>query len=469
MAAMQKGRVEGTPQKAKVDDSIFDDLPAINKDAAGIDIGSKEHFVAVGDDRDETPVRKFGCFTPDLLAMAEWLKKCRIRTVVMESTGVYWIPVFRILVDYGFDVNLIDARYPKHVPGRKTDVWDSRWLRKLHTYGLLRSCFIPPKQIGVLRTYWRHRASIVESCSQQIHMMQKALEQMNVQLHKVLSDITGMTGMMIIRAIVNGERDPVVLARMKHRLVKNSEETIAKALTGDYRAEHLFTLRQALATFDFHHQMLVECDKQIQECMAQFEDKQSKASGPPEDKAPKHQSRRKNQPHFDLRTELIRISGVDLTKINGIDTITAQTVISECGTDLSAFPTDKHFASWLGLCPNNRITGGKVHSRRTRRVQNRVAQALRVAAQSLHHSKSALGAFFRRMRGRLGAPKAITATAHKLARLIYMMLKHGEAYVDKGQEYYEQQYQDRTLNALTRQAEGMGYTLVLQHTGEVVS
>jgi transposase len=457
----------------KVDEHYFDHMDVVHRDVAGIDIGSQEHYVAIPEDRDEMPVRKFGCYTPDLEAMADWLAARNVRYVVMESTGVYWIPTYQILSSRGFDVKLVDARHAKNVPGRKTDVWDCRWLRKLHAFGLLNGCFMPPPEIGPLRSYWRWRAGLVEACSQQIHLMQKALEQMNVQLHKVLSDITGVTGMTMLRAIVRGEHDPLTLARMKHPQVKKSDEEIAKALTGDYRPEHLFTLRQALETYDFYQHQVRECDQQIQKYMEGLNSKKdtdsSSGSANPSEANGTTATRRKNQPHFDLRAELTRITGVDLTRIDGIEAMTAQTVISEIGTDVSAFPTHKHFTSWLCLCPNHRITGGRVRSRKTRRSQNRVAHALRIAAQSLHRSKSALGAFFRRIKARHGAPKAITATAHKLARLIYAMLKHGQAYVDQGQQAYEQQYQERAVKALRKHAESMGYTLVETATGALVS
>lgn len=448
----------------KGDETLFETLEPLNRDVAGIDIGSETHYVSVAEDRDEQPVRTFGCFTPDLQAMASWLSACRITSVVMESTGVYWLPAYQVLSEAGFEVVLVDAHHARHVPGRKTDVWDCCWLRKLHTFGLLRGCFIPPQEVGVLRTYWRHRGSLVEGCAQQIHRMQKALEQMNLQLHKTLTDITGVSGMRILRAIVAGERNPKTLARLSHPSVKASEEEIVKALSGHWRAEHLFTLRQALATYDFLHQQIKECDQQIQQVMAQFEDKTPPGEEPKEPPAPNRASRRKNQPHFDLRQELVRITGVDLTRIDGIDALTAQTLIAEVGPNLSAFATEKHFASWLGLCPNHRITGGKVKSRRTKKVQNRTAQALRIAAQSLHRSKSALGAYYRRMRARLGPAKAVTATAHKLARLIYRMLTQGQAYVDQGQDYYEQKYQQQVLQSLHKKAAALGYTLVQNST-----
>jgi len=408
-------------------------LKQINPNAAGIDIGSEEHYVAVPENRDEQPVRKFGCLTPELHEMAKWLKKCEIETVAMESTGVYWIPVAEVLERYSIEIKLVDAYHVKNVPGRKTDVTDCQWLQQLHMFGLLRGAFRPEKQIRVLRSYWRQRASLVEAAARQIQLMQKALEQMNLQLHKVISDITGVTGMNIIRAIIAGERNPVVLAQMKHHLIKSSQETIAKALTGAYSEEHLFALKQAVEIYDIYRNKIAECDRQIQRYLSTFETKADpKDLGP---KPAKKKTRNKNAPGFNLRGELYRITGVDLTQIDGIDVMTAHTVISECGFDISAFPSEKHFASWLGLSPNNRITGGKIFSSRTRKVQNRISTVLRMAAQSLHRSKTALGAYYRRMRARLGAPKAITATAHKLAIQIYRMLKYGGDYIDKGQKY----------------------------------
>lgn len=444
-----------------------DHMQQINPKAAGIDIGSTKHYVAVPAGLDKEPVRNFGCFTPDLHQMARWLRRCGIETVAMESTGVYWVPVYEVLERYGLDVKLVDARHVKNVPGRKTDVLDCQWIQQLHSFGLLFGAFIPEEGMGVLRSYWRQRAALVESCSKQIHLMHKALEQMNLQLHKVLSDVTGVTGMKIIRAIIAGEHDPVILACMRNSQVKSSEETIAKALTGEYREEHLFALKQALELYDVYQEKIAECDRQIEQHMQTFE-----AKGNPEqiDSNPgDKRKRRKNEPFFDLGAQLCRITGVNLTRIDGIDVTTAQTIITECGIDMSQFPTEKHFASWLGLCPNNRVTGGKVKRTKTKKVSNRAAQALRLAAHSLHSSKSALGAYYRRMRQRLGAPKAITATAHKLACRIYRVLKFGEEYVDEGQERYEQHYQARVLKNLKSRAQSMGFTLVSIQTGETVS
>ncbi len=438
-------------------------LPEIHPNAAGIDVGSQTHYVAVPEGRAAEAVRHFGCYTDDLHAMARWLKECGVETVAMESTGVYWVPIFQVLEHHGFEVKLVDARHVSNVPGRETDVDDARWLQRLHSYGLLRGCFRPDDHIAVLRTYWRHRASLVESASRQILLMQKSLEQMNVQLHKAISDITGVTGRAIIRAIVAGERNAQVLATLRNSKIKRTEQEIAAALTGDWREEHLFTLTQALHFYDTYQASIAQCDAQIEQYLDKFASKADPHDLP---RKPK-QSRRKNQPHFDLREHLYRISGVDLTAIDGIAALTAQTIFAECGYNLGDdFPSEKHFASWLGLCPHNRITGGKVKSRSTRKVQNRVATALRVAAQSLHDSHTALGAFFRRMRARLGAQKAVTATAHKLACLVYRMLRYGMHYVDQGQQAYERQYRQRQLKSLKRQAARLGLAVVeLQNEG----
>ena len=436
----------------------------INANAAGIDIGSQRHYVCVGAEKSDSYVRSFGCYPPDLEEMAKWLLECGIETVAMESTGVYWIPVHTVLSQHGLDVNLVDARHVKNVPGRKTDVADCQWIQQLHSFGLLRGCFLPESDIGVLREYWRHRSSLVESVSREILHMQKSLEQMNLQLHKAISDITGVTGMKIIRAIVAGERSAIVLAGMREAGVKKSEDEIRKALSGFYREEHLFTLKQALDLYDILHAKIRECDQKIHECLRSFEGKSDLESYEP--KSPKS-SRRKNQPHFALGRELYRITGVDLTAIEGIESLTAQMVISEVGFDLSRFPTEEQFTSWLKLCPENRITGGKVRRRGTQKSQNRLANALRIAAQSLHSSKSALGAFYRRIRARHGASKAITATARKLACLIYRMLRYGMEYVSQGQQEYEQRYQEQQRQALKRRAAALGYELVCLQTGEV--
>ena len=437
-------------------------LSKLNLNAACIDIGSEEHFVAVPEDRDEQPVRKFRCFTADLHALAQWLKACRIDTVAMESTGVYWIPLFQILETYGFEVKLVNARHVKNVPGRKTDVLDCQWLQRLHTYGLLSGSFRPEDQVCVLRSYWRHRDNLVRYASAHIQHMQKALTEMNIQLHKVITEITGVTGMRIIRAIVAGERNPLVLAGMKDRRIMSSTQDIVKSLEGDYRHEHLFALKQAIELYDFYHRQIEACDRQIEACLFQFDSKVDIETNPAPPSKMGNRKPRRNEPQVDLHTQLYRITGVDFTRIDGLDVSSVQTIITEVGLNPGSFPTDKHFASWLGLCPDNRITGGKVKSSKTRKVVNRAADAFRLAAQALHRSSSALGAYYRRMRAKLGAPKAITATAHKLSRIFYHLWKNGESYLDPGADYYEQRYKERVLKNIKAKAKQLGYAITLE-------
>jgi len=447
-------------QKRKTKNTRPPSFPTINPNAAGIDIGSAEHWVAVPEDRDEQAVRKFACFTQDLHAMAAWLKQCKVETVVMESTGVYWIPVFQILETHGFEVKLANAKQAKNVPGRKTDVLDCQWLQRLHTYGLLSGSFRPDNAICVLRSYWRHRETLVSYISSHVQHMQKALTQMNVQLHKVISDITGVTGMRIIRAILNGERDPLKLAQMKNYRIRSTTETIAKALEGDYRPEHVFSLRQAVELYDFYQRQIQACDREIEAYLSQLDgiDIVSNPIPPSRRRIQKHKG---NQPEFDLRTHLYRISGVDFTQIDGLDVLNVQTILSEVGLNPEAFPTVKNFTSWLALCPNNRITGGRIKSRSTRKTVNRAAEAFRMAAYALTNSSSALGAFFRRMRTRHDSPKAITATAHKIARIFYTMWKTHTSYQDLGADYYEQRYKQRVLKNIKRKAKQIGYLITL--------
>lgn len=426
-----------------------------NAHAAGIDVGASDHWVAVPADRDAQPVRRFGTFTADLHAIAQWLEQCGIQTVVMESTGIYWIPLFEVLETQGFDVRLVDAHHVKQVPGRKTDVQDCQWLQELHSYGLLRGAFRPEDEVCILRSYLRQREELIGDASRAIQHMQKALEQMNVKLTEVVSDITGKTGMTIIRLILAGERDAETLARQRDRRCKQDQATLAKALQGTWRQEHVFALAQAVARYDFIHEQILACDQQIEACLKAFE---TKAEG--EAAATRPRRRQGNAPDFDVWTSLYQMTGVDLTQIDGIDVLSALKVISEIGLDMTRWPTAKHFASWLGLCPGNKISGGKRYRSRTKPTANRAAAALRMAAQTLSHSHSALGAYYRRMRARLGAPGAITATAHKLARIVYSMLRHGVPYVDVGQHAYEQQYRDRVVKNLKRNAQAFGFTLV---------
>lgn len=438
--------------------SLDNSVPQIAPNAAGIDIGADTHWVSVPPERDGQSVRSFGCFTKDLYALADWLKQCGITTVAMESTGVYWIPVFQILDARGFEVCLVNAHHLKTVPGRKSDVLDCQWLRQLHSYGLLAASFRPTDAVCVLRSYIRQRERLTQNASVHIQRMQKALTEMNLQLPQVVSDITGATGMRIIRAIVAGERDPQRLATMRDPRTKRSTADIAAALEGDYRAEHLFVLQQELLLYDTYCQQIAQCDEQIQACLATFEDK----SDPDMPLPPRPRGRQasRNAPQFDLRAHLYRLCGIDFTQIDGLDVLSVQTILSEVGLDPQRFPSVKHFTSWLGLCPGSRISGGKVLSSKTRKVVNRAAKAFRIAAQSLARSQTALGAFYRRIRSRLGAPKAVTATAHKLARLFYRLWSTGEAYEDMGVDAYEQQYQQRVLKHLKRRAQQIGFDLV---------
>jgi transposase len=437
----------------------FAHLEQINLHAAGIDVGSAEHWVCVPGGRAEPHVRRFGCFTPDLETMAEWLMSCGVTTVAMESTGVYWIPLFQTLESKGFEVKLVNAHHLKTVPGRKSDVLDCQWLQKLHTYGLLAGSFRPDDQVCVLRSYVRQRERLIQGAALHIQRLQHALIQMNVQLHKVISDISGVTGMAIIRAIVAGERNPLSLAALKDPRIRSTHEEIAKALTGNYRGELLFVVQQELLLYDLHQQQIVACDTQIEQCLSGFDARTEQAPPPAQNKRRKTTQ---NAPAFDLRGHLYRVSGVDFTQINGLDALSVQTILSEVGLDPTRFPSVKHFCSWLGLCPGTRITGGKPLSSQTRRVVNRAANAFRLAAQAVSRSHSALGAFYRRMRARLGAPKAITATAHKIARLFYKLWSTDGTYTDPGETYYEQKYRERLVKQLKKTAQSLGFEVVPQ-------
>jgi transposase len=423
-------------------------------------------------DRDAEPVRRFDCYTADLHRLADWLQQCGVTTVAMQSTGVYWIPLYEILDARGLEVYLVNARHTKNLPGRKSDVQESQWLLKLHTYGLLHNSFHPVAEIRVARTYWRQRGDHVRAISTCIQRMQKALTQMNIQLANVISDLSGWTGLRIVRAILAGERAPEALAALSHPGIHASRETIAKSLEGTWQPELVFVLQQEVALYDAYQQRIVECDHALEQHLRVFADKVRETTSddvPATRSGPKR--RRKagsHAPQFDLGRELHRISGVDLTRIDGIDVGVgvAQTVISEVGLDMSRWATEHHFASWLGLCPDNRITGGKVFRRGTRPVINRAATALRLAATTLLRSQSYLGAQYRRFRSKLGAPKAVTAMAHKLARLVYRMLKWGHAYVDKGLQYYEDRHRQQQVRLLHKNAARLGLLIVEPSTAE---
>jgi len=436
-------------------------LPMIQPDAAGVDVGAREIYVAVPPDRDEEAVRHFSTFTEDLHKIAGWLKQCRIKSVAMEATGVYWIPLYQVLEEAGLEVCLVNARHFQHVPGRKSDVADCQWLQYLHTVGLLRSSFRPAQEICALRTLWRHRESLVQMAAEHVQHMQKAMDQMNVQLHHVISDITGVTGLAIVEAIIRGERNPQKLAKLRQETIHASEEVIAKSLVGDYRDEHLMTLRQSLEFYRIYQKKIDEVDEEVCRRGRALPSKIDVEQHPLPPSAKKRRRRpQHNAPRFDMRGEFYRLLGTDLTQVPALDCSTIQTLFSEIGPDLSKFRSAAAFASWLTLCPNREVSGGKVLRSRTRKARNRAAIALRVAAQTLHHSRSFLGQFYRRMRTKLGAPKAITATAHKLARIIYRLVTKEEAYDESVFAYYEAAHRLRIEARLRRQAKRLGFQLL---------
>jgi len=430
----------------------------VHPNAAAIDVGARMHVAAVGADRTAEPVRSFGTFTTDLHRLVDWFAECGVETVVMESTSVYWIPVFELLEARGFVVFLVNARDAKHVPGRKTDVSDAQWLQRLHSHGLLRASFRPKGEIVELRAYLRQRERLLEYAASHIQHMQKALTEMNLQLHHVVADITGATGLRIIRAILAGERDPAVLALLRDTRCHASVETITKALTGHYRAEHLFALEQALALYDAYQEKASACDARIEAVLKQLSFRRGRVVGPLP--SPRQGMRRQpNGPEFDVRAALFALLGKDLTQINGLGPYLALKLIAECGDDLSAWPSAKHFTSWLCLAPSNKISGGKVLSSRTRRSGSRSAALLRLAAVTIGRTDTALGAFYRRLSARIGKVKAITATARKIAVLFYNALRHGMDYVDPGASSYETRYRARVIDNLHRRAKAFGFVL----------
>lgn len=420
--------------------------------AAGIDVGASSHWVAVPPHLVEESVLEFGAMTDDLNAMAGWLLACGVDTVALESTGVYWIPVYEVLEQRGLKVWLVDARQMKYVPGRKSDVQDCQWLQKLMSLGFLRAAWRPDGEVCVVRAVARQREVLLIEQASWVQRMQKSLVQMNIQLTEVLTDVMGMTGQAIIREIVAGQRDPKALARHRDRRVKASAEAITKALTGNWRDEHLFVLRQALAMYDDIARHVAECDTKLQTLLRALGQRNVDLG-----KIPRAGS--KTRQEFDARQTLANWAGVDLTRINGLGLAAVMKILSEIGPDLSRFETVKHFCSWLGLCPGTKISGGKILSAKTKRSANRVRQALKMAAMSLSHSSSALGAFYRRLCSRMDKPSANTATAHKLARMVYFMLTRGEDFVDQGQQRYEEQQRLRSIAALKRRAAALGFEI----------
>jgi len=432
-------------------------MAPVHPHAAAIDIGATLHVAAVGPDRDPEPVRSFGTFTADLHRLADWLVQGGVTTVAMESTGVYWIPAYEILEQRGLEVVLVNARDAKHVPGRKTDVSDAQWLQRLHEYGLLRGSFRPKGEVATLRAYLRQRERLLDYAAAHIQHMQKALMQMNLQLHHVVSDVTGATGMRIIRAIVAGERDLDKLAGYRDPRCHAPLETIRQALVGNDREEHVFALAQALELYDTYQAKVAACDARIEAVLSRLQDAAAKPAGklPPALPALRHA----NAPAFDVRAALQAVLGVDLTRIHGIGPYLALKLVGECGTDLAAWPSAKHFTSWLCLAPSNKISGGKVLSSRTRRSGSRAAALLRLAAVTVGRTATALGAFYRRLSARIGKAKAVTATARKIAVLFYNAVRHGMDYADPGAAYYEERYRQRVLLNLQRRAKALGYVL----------
>ena len=454
-----------SPGKPRVSPTVLDRL---NPHVAGIDCGSAEHFVAVPPDRDPTPVRSFSTFTTDLLRLADWLIACRVTSVAMEATGVYWIPIYEILEARGIEVLLVNARHLKNVPGRKSDVSDCEWIRELHSVGLLRGSFRPTDAIVALRAYLRHRQTLIESAGTYIQRMQKALVQMNLQLPLVVSDITGVTGLRILRDIVAGQRDPHRLAEHRDHRCRASKTEIIAALTGHYRAEHLFVLQQNLELFDICQTQLEACDRVIDAHVRTLTVRLT----PPPRRCPHRGSRRSRATtnhDSSIRAPLHQLTGgVDLTQIDGIAPYTALKLISEIGTDMSRWPTEKHFTSWLTLAPKNKISGGRLLSSRTQPSANRAAAILRMTVMCLNRTQTALGAFYRRLAARIGKPQAITATARKLAILVYRALKGQLVYQDPGADAYDRQQRTRMLRHLRQRAATLGFELVNRETGEIL-
>jgi transposase len=448
-----------------------DELAVTRRHAAGIDVHASVHFVAVAP-QDVPPgfvnpegqlppgVRKFGTCTADLEELAAWLKDCGVITVAMESTGVYWIALYDLLASQGFEVLLVDPRQTKHAPGRpKSDVLDCQWIRRLHSYGLLTASFRPADDIVRWRGFVRQREMLIRYAAQHVQHLQKTLEEMNVKLTEVVSDIVGQTGLKILKDIVRGVRDPAKLAKHRHTNCQRSEAEIARALRGTWRAEHLFALKQGLRLYEFYQTQLRACEEQIEACLRTLQDKSDGQPLPPNQRGRKRRPE-KNEVRFEARALLFRMAGVDLTAVEGISEMTALVILSELGTDLSAFAHEKNFVSWLGLCPQHRGSAGKIFKRRTRPGANRVARALRMAAQGCHHAKNALGAFYRRIQARAGGSKAIVATARKIAERVYRLLKYGQEYVRQSEQAYEAAYQERVTQALARRAARLGYQLV---------
>ncbi|NJM40484.1 MAG: IS110 family transposase [Anaerolineae bacterium] len=448
------------PRKQKV--ASIDNLPVINPNAAGLDIASDEIMACIPSGRDPHNIQAFGTFTVDLDALADWLTLCKIDTVAMESTGLYWIPIFELLESRGFKVILVNPLHVKQVAGRKSDVSDAQWIQTLHTFGLLEASFRPTADFAILRTYLRHRQSLIESRADQIRLIQAALLQMNLQLSLVLKDITGTTGLAILRDILSGERDPNTLALHRNNNCKYSQEDIAKALTGSWRDEHLFTLRQSVEAFDTFSKLIANADVQIERYLASLMPTAPAIPPTPDSHKSKHNTHSKNAPPKSSEPHLRRVAGVDLLEVDGYSTSTVQVILAEVGSDVSQFPSANHFSSWLGLAPHNEKSGGKILRNRVGKHPNRVAHALRLAAVSLLRSDTALGAYHRRMKARIGPAQAVVATAHKLAVITYYMLRDKTPYRPRDAAAYDQHFRERQVKSLERNAKRLGFSLVPQ-------
>lgn len=447
-----------SPTRKKKTATTSHRLPVVRPNAAGIDISSRDLVVSVDPERDPEPIRTFALFTEDLERLAEWLRKLGVATVAIESTSTYWVPVFQILEPLGIEVCLVNARDVKGVPGRKTDVQDAEWLRFLHSVGLLRSSFRPPDAVCAVRSLLRHRQNLIAQAGTQVQLMQKALNQMNLQLHNVISDITGSSGLRILRAVLAGERDADTLARLCDRRIKADARTVAKSLRGDWRPEHLFVLGQCLEAWDHLQTQLSALDQEVERQMGAFAPRVDATELPPGSKTPSQRTH--NAPGFDLRLELYRLFGVDLTQVPGIDVSTAWTFFGEVGRDVDRFPTPKHFSSWLGLCPGNRISGGKILSAKTRKVVNRLSNALRMAAQCLWRAKNPMGEMFRSLLLRFGAPKAITAMANRLARILFVMVRDQVSYNPELLRGHLICQEQRRIKRLHKEADRLGFKVV---------
>ena len=449
-------------------------LSQLNPKCAGIDVGAAELFVCIAKNTSEQEVRSFSTFTADIKLMIAWLKQNKVESVAMESTGVYWIPPYEFLEEAGFEVLLVNARFFKAVPGRKTDVQDCQWIQQLHSYGLLTGSFRPSNEIVSLRSYVRQRSRLFESAGTQVQLMHKSLTQMNIQLNHAISDITGVSGMNIIQAILRGQRNPKILAELCVAGCRKNKDLIERALEGNFREEHVFALGQAYEAYEFFHEQILKCEQAIQRILNSIQPQKplqrplntTLNEGKSEERPntlPKR--RRKKSPankspyYFNAADAIKKVTQADLTTIPGIDANSAMKILSEIGTDMSRWRSVKAFTSWLGLCPGNKVSGGKVLSSKTKPSDNKAAQALRMAAATLYRANCYLGAFLRRMRARLGAPKAITAVAHKLAKILFRMLVDGVDYRELGENYYEQRYEERVMANLRKRAKEMGYIL----------